>query len=129
MFSASDAEVRMGLEEDLKARTLALISQQMANWVVEIQRAIQGHQASLLRELDELGETVARYDEKVDEQSIGAAMAAAERSESRGAGREGEERQAEGAGHRARGGAEALRRCGDARGGGTGGARGDSSDL
>jgi hypothetical protein len=65
----------MSLEEDLKARTSALISQQMANWVVEIQRAIQGHQASLVRALDELGETVARYDEKVDEQSIGAAIA------------------------------------------------------
>jgi hypothetical protein len=65
----------MSLEDDLKARTSALISQQMANWVVEIQRAIQGHQASLVRALDELGETVARYDEKVDEQSIGAAMA------------------------------------------------------
>jgi hypothetical protein len=65
----------MGLEEDLKARISALISQQMANWVVEIQRAIQGHQASLVRALDELGETVARYDEKVDEQSIAAAVA------------------------------------------------------
>ncbi len=65
----------MSLEDDLKARTSALISQQMANWVVEIQRAIQGHQASLVRELDELGETVARYDEKVDEQSIGTAIA------------------------------------------------------
>ena len=65
----------MGLEDDLKARTSALISQQMANWVVEIQRAIQGHQASLVRALDELGETVARYDEKVDEQAIAAAMA------------------------------------------------------
>jgi hypothetical protein len=65
----------MGLEDDLKARTSALISQQMANWVVEIQRAIQGHQASLVRALDELGETVARYDEKVDEASIGAAIA------------------------------------------------------
>jgi hypothetical protein len=64
----------MGLEDDLKARTSALISQQMANWVVEIQRAIQGHQASLVRALDELGETVARYDEKVDEASIGAAV-------------------------------------------------------
>ena len=65
----------MSLEDDLKARTSALISQQMANWVVEIQRAIQGHQASLVGALDELGETVARYDEKVDEQSIGAAIA------------------------------------------------------
>jgi hypothetical protein len=65
----------MGLEDDLKARTSALISQQMANWVVEIQRAIQGHQAALVRALDELGETVARYDEKVDEPSIAAAVA------------------------------------------------------
>ena len=65
----------MSLEDDLKARTSALISQQMANWVVEIQRAIQGHQASLVRALDDLGESVARYDEKVDEQSIGAAIA------------------------------------------------------
>ena len=64
----------MSLEDDLKARTSALISQQMAGWVVEIQRAIQGHQASLVRALDELGETVARYDEKVDERAIGAAM-------------------------------------------------------
>ena len=47
----------------------------MANWVVEIQRAIQGHQASLVRALDELGETVARYDEKIDERPIGAAIA------------------------------------------------------
>ena len=68
------AEGNMALEDDLKARTSALISQQMANWVVEIQRAIQGHQASLVRALDDLGETVARYDEKVDEQAIGAAM-------------------------------------------------------
>src|SRR5512145_1182233 len=65
----------MALQDDLKARTSSLISQQMANWVVEIQRAIQGHQASLVRALDELGETVARYDEKVDEQSIAAAVA------------------------------------------------------
>ena len=65
----------MGLEDDLKARTSALISQQMANWVVEIQRAIQGHQAALVNALDELGETVARYDEKVDEGSIAQAIA------------------------------------------------------
>jgi hypothetical protein len=74
IFGAS-AEENMGLEDDLKARTSALISQQMANWVVEIQRAIQGHQAALVRALDELGETVARYDEKVDESSIAAAVA------------------------------------------------------
>jgi hypothetical protein len=74
IFGASAGET-MSLEDDLKARISALISQQMANWVVEIQRAIQGHQASLVRALDELGETVARYDEKVDEQSISAAVA------------------------------------------------------
>jgi hypothetical protein len=65
----------MGLQEDLKARTSALISQQMASWVVEIQRAIQEHQAVLVRALDELGENVARYDEKVDERAIAAAVA------------------------------------------------------
>jgi hypothetical protein len=46
----------------------------MANWVVEIQRAIQGHQAALVNALDELGETVARYDEKVDEGAIAQAI-------------------------------------------------------
>src|SRR3989304_9893863 len=73
-FSAFSPRGNMGLEDDLKARTSALISQQMANWVVEIQRAIQGHQAALVQALDDLGETVARYDEKVDEQAIGAAV-------------------------------------------------------
>ena len=61
----------MGLEDDLKAKTLALISQQMANWVVEIQSNIQEHQANLVRTLDELQETVARYDEKINEGDIG----------------------------------------------------------
>jgi hypothetical protein len=75
LIFGGSAEENMALEDDLKARTSALISQQMANWVVEIQRAIQGHQASLVRALDELGEQVARYDEKVDEQSIAAAVA------------------------------------------------------
>src|SRR5687767_7528942 len=65
----------MSLEEDLKARTLALISQQMANWVVEIQRHITEHQGNLVRTLDELQETVARYDEKIDENEIAASMA------------------------------------------------------
>lgn len=65
----------MALEDDLKSRTSGLVSQQMANWVVEIQRAIQGHQASLVRALDELGEDVARYDEKIDEAQIGATIA------------------------------------------------------
>ncbi len=64
----------MSLEEDLKGRTLALISQQMANWVVEIQRHIAEHQGNLVRKLDELQETVARYDERIDEQAIGLAM-------------------------------------------------------
>ena len=74
MVFGGAAGENMGLEDDLKARTSALISQQMANWVVEIQRAIQGHQASLVNALDELGETVARYDEKVDEGSIAQAI-------------------------------------------------------
>lgn len=65
----------MSLEEDLKARALALISQQMANWVVDIQRHISEHQGNLVRTLDELQETVARYDEKIDESEIAAAMA------------------------------------------------------
>jgi hypothetical protein len=60
----------MSLEEDLKGRTLALISQQMATWVVEIQRHLTNHQESLVRVLDELQETVARYDEKIDEGAI-----------------------------------------------------------
>jgi hypothetical protein len=65
----------MSLEDDLKARTLALISQQMANWVVEIQRTIAGHQESLVRSLDEIQERVARYDEKINEADIEAAIA------------------------------------------------------
>jgi hypothetical protein len=64
----------MGLEDDLKAKTLALISQQMANWVVEIQRNIQEHQANLVRTLDDLQETVARYDEKINESDVASAM-------------------------------------------------------
>jgi hypothetical protein len=64
----------MSLEDDLKARTLALISQQMANWVVEIQRTIGGHQESLVRSLDEIQERVARYDEKINESEIEAAI-------------------------------------------------------
>ena len=65
----------MPLEEDLKARTLALISQQMANWVVEIQRQIGDRQASLVRSLDELQETVAGYDERISESEIQDAIA------------------------------------------------------
>ena len=64
----------MSLQDDLKAKTLALVSQQMANWVVEIQRSIAKHQADLVRSLDVLQETVARYDEKIDEGAIGRAM-------------------------------------------------------
>src|SRR5512142_1848377 len=74
-FSAISPRETMGLEDDLKARTSALISQQMANWVVDIQRAIQGHQGALVRALDELGEQVARYDEKLDEEAIAGAVA------------------------------------------------------
>jgi hypothetical protein len=65
----------MSLQDDLKGKTLALISQQMNNWVVEIQRHVGRHQESLVRALDELQETVARYDEKIDEAAIGRAMA------------------------------------------------------
>ena len=65
----------MSLEEDLKGKTLALISQQMANWVVEIQRNIREHQNNLVRSLDEMQETVARYDEKINEADIEMAMA------------------------------------------------------
>jgi hypothetical protein len=64
----------MALEDELKARTLALVSQQMANWVVEIQKRIVEHQANLVGALDELQENVARYDEKIDEGSIGSAI-------------------------------------------------------
>ena len=65
----------MSLEDDLKARALSLISQQMANWVVEIQRQIQDHQGNFVKTLDELQESVARYDEKINEAEIAAAMA------------------------------------------------------
>jgi hypothetical protein len=64
----------MSLEEDLKAKTLALISQQMAGWVVEIQRSIGQHQEALMRSLDEMQEAVARYDEKINEDDIARAM-------------------------------------------------------
>jgi len=64
----------MSLQDELKARALALVSQQMANWVVEIQRNIATHQADLVRSLDVLQETVARYDERIDEAAIGRAM-------------------------------------------------------
>src|SRR5512144_729295 len=64
----------MSLEEDLKARTLALISQQMANWVVEIQKTIAGHQEALVRSLHEIQERVARYDERITKSEIESAM-------------------------------------------------------
>jgi hypothetical protein len=65
----------MTLQEDLKAKALSLISQQMANWVVEIQRQIGDHQGNLVRALDDLQEQVARYDEKINEGDIEMAMA------------------------------------------------------
>jgi len=65
----------MTLQEDLKAKALSLISQQMANWVVEIQRQIGEHQGNLVRALDDLQEQVARYDEKINEGDIEMAMA------------------------------------------------------
>ena len=64
----------MALEDELKAKTLALISGQMANWVVEIQRSIADHQATFVRMLDELQESVARYDERINEAEIGNAI-------------------------------------------------------
>jgi hypothetical protein len=73
-FQAAN-EVPMSLQDALKEKTLALISQQMNNWVVEIQRHVSHHQAELVRALDELNETVARYDEKIDEGEIAGAMA------------------------------------------------------
>src|SRR5947207_13736169 len=65
----------MTLQDDLKAKALALISQQMANWVVDIQRQITEHQGNLVRNLDELQESVARYDERINEADIEMAMA------------------------------------------------------
>jgi len=65
----------MSLQDDLKARAIALVSQQMANWVVDIQRQIADNQASFVKTLDELQESVARYDEMIDEAEIGRAMA------------------------------------------------------
>jgi hypothetical protein len=64
----------MALEDELKAKTLALISQQMATWVVEIQRGIADHQATVVRMLDEMQESVARYDERINEGDITNAM-------------------------------------------------------
>ena len=65
----------MTLQEDLKAKALALISQQMANWVVDIQKQIGEHQGNLVRALDDLQESVARYDERINENDIEMAMA------------------------------------------------------
>ncbi len=65
----------MSLEDDLKAKAIALVSQQMAGWVVEIQRQIAQHQGNIVRQLDELQETVARYDERIDETEIGRVIA------------------------------------------------------
>jgi len=65
----------MTLQDDLKAKALSLISQQMANWVVDIQRQIGEHQGNLVRALDDLQESVARYDERINEGDIEMAMA------------------------------------------------------
>jgi hypothetical protein len=64
----------MTLQDDLKAKTLALISQQMATWVVEIQNHIRQHQATLVSALDELQENAARYDERINEAEIEAGL-------------------------------------------------------
>jgi len=42
----------MSLQDAVKGKTLALISQQMATWVVEIQRHLGRHQEELVRALD-----------------------------------------------------------------------------
>jgi hypothetical protein len=65
----------MSLQDALKEKTLALISEQMNNWVVEIQRHVGRHQADLVRALDELSDTVARFDEKIDEPFIARSIA------------------------------------------------------
>jgi hypothetical protein len=65
----------MSLQDELKAKALALIHQQMANWVVEIQRQIQRQQADFVSALDVLQESAARYDERIDESAIDAAIA------------------------------------------------------
>jgi hypothetical protein len=64
----------MSLEEALKAKAIALVSQQMANWVVAIQNQIRQHQGDLVKALDDLGESVARYDEQIDESQIEATI-------------------------------------------------------
>src|SRR4026207_1365221 len=66
----------MSLQDAVKGKTPALTSRQMAAWVVEVQRPLGRHQEELVRALDELSETVARYDEKIDEDAIGSALAA-----------------------------------------------------
>ncbi len=65
----------MSLREDLKQKVLALINQQMNNWVVEIQRNIGKQQEDFVRALDQLQETVARFDERIDESAIDADIA------------------------------------------------------
>jgi hypothetical protein len=65
----------MSLHDALKEKTLALINEQMNNWVVEIQRHVGRHQGELVRALDELSETVARFDEKIDEAFIARSLA------------------------------------------------------
>jgi hypothetical protein len=66
----------MSVEDELKARTLALVSRQMASWVSDIKRQIGTHQASLVRSLDELQDMVVRVDERIDEAAIGREVAA-----------------------------------------------------
>jgi hypothetical protein len=73
--SGPPIEVQMSLQDALKEKTLALISEQMNNWVVDIQRHVGRHQGDLVRALDELSETVARFDEKIDEGFIARSIA------------------------------------------------------
>jgi hypothetical protein len=66
----------MSLEEDLRDKALAIFSQQMANWAMDIQRQIGVHQGNLVRTLEDLSESVGRYGGKISEGEIGSAIAA-----------------------------------------------------
>jgi hypothetical protein len=64
----------MSLEDDLKGKAVALVSQHMATWAVSVQREVSRHQEALVRALDQLSEDVARYDEHIDEAAIARAI-------------------------------------------------------
>ena len=74
MVFGGGAGENMGLEDDLKARTSP---SSVSRWRTGSSRssADPGTPGGTRHALDELGETVARYDEKIDEGSIAKAMA------------------------------------------------------